>query len=83
MILAVNLGESASLVRSFMDYYSLTFTVLLDTKREIGMMYNVQYIPTTYFIDRDGIIRDIKVGPFRNKAEIDWMLINTILEEEP
>ena len=82
VILAVNLGEPASAVREFMEANGLSFTVLLDTEREVMKIYNVSAIPTTYFIDKSGIIRDIKVGAFRNKADIDWRLMNSIMEEE-
>ena len=33
-------------------------------------------------IDEDGIIRDMKIGTFSNKAEIDWRLVNTIMKDE-
>ena len=74
VILAVNLGEPAELVQSFMDAFGLTFTVLLDSQHEVGMLYNARLIPTTYFLDKDGIIKDIKIGSFRDKAEIEQIL---------
>jgi peroxiredoxin len=82
VILAVNIGQSPEVVREFMDDNGLTFTVLLDTKSEVAEMYNVSGIPTTYFVDKNGIIGDVKIGTFRNKAEIDWKLVNLMKEEE-
>ena len=81
-ILAVNLGESAEKAGRFMEDNGLSFTVLLDTEGEVMKVYNVSAIPTTYFIDKHGIIKDVKVGTFRNKAEIEWRLVNSILEGE-
>ena len=78
VILAVNVGESSSTAQSFMEANKLTFTVLLDTTNEVAMAYNISAIPTTYFVDRNGIIKNIKIGAFRNKAEIDRILTELI-----
>ncbi len=82
VILAVNLGESHATVKKFTEDNGLTFTVLLDSELDIAGMYNVAYIPATYFIDKDGIMKDRKIGSFTGKADIDWALLNTIMEDE-
>ncbi len=80
-IFAINLGESASKVEEFMEENGLSFPVLLDTELEVARMYNATRIPVTYFIDKNGIMKDGKLGPFSNKAEIDWRLVNSIIDE--
>ncbi len=82
VILSVNAGESASAARKFMESNNLSFRVLLDADSEVMRLYNVSGIPTTYFIDKDGIIRDVKIGLFQSKAEIDWRILNSIVKEE-
>jgi cytochrome c biogenesis protein CcmG/thiol:disulfide interchange protein DsbE len=82
VILAVNLGESHSTVKKFMEDNGLSFTVLLDSELDIAGTYNIAYIPVTYFIDKNGIMRDRKIGSFASKADIDWALLNTIMEDE-
>jgi len=74
VILAINVGESLTTVKEFMHYFNLSFPVLLDMKKNVAAKYNVIGYPTTYFIDGDGIIRDIKIGPFRSVAEIEDIL---------
>ncbi len=71
MVLAINLGESSSQVEEFMQSYHLSFTVLLDTKQDVAQRYNITGIPTTFFIDKDGIIRDKVIGAFPNKTQIE------------
>jgi cytochrome c biogenesis protein CcmG/thiol:disulfide interchange protein DsbE len=78
VILAVNIGDSADAVRKFMADNGLSFTVLLDTTRQVGEQYNTRYIPTTYLIDKDGIIQNTKVGAFTNKSDIDRMIIDLL-----
>jgi peroxiredoxin len=64
IVLAIDIGESPSTVREFVKKEGLTFPVLLDIEREVSIEYYVRAIPTTYFIDREGIIRAIKIGAF-------------------
>lgn len=74
VVLTINIGESANKATSFMEEYSLSFPVLLDTSSEVAQRYNVQYIPTTFFIDEDGIIQHIEVGAFPSKEAIESIL---------
>ena len=71
VVLAINLGESSSKAEEFMQSYNLSFTVLLDTKQDVAQRYNITGIPTTFFIDKDGIIQDKVIGAFQNKAQIE------------
>ena len=74
VLLAINIGESPSQVAKFMQSQRLSLPVLLDGEGNIAVMYNVRAIPTTFFIDREGIIQDVKVGAFQSKAEIESSL---------
>jgi len=78
VILAIDIGESPSEVKEFMENYDLSFPVLLDTNQDVALKYNIRAIPTTFFIDKDGIIQDIKVGAFSGKTEIEKRLIKII-----
>ncbi len=74
VVLAINVGESPSQVEKFMESQHLSLLVLLDTKRAAAQEYNIRGIPTTFFIDKDGIIQDKIIGAFRNKAQIETRL---------
>jgi len=70
VVLAVNIGESPSAAENFMQSGNLSFPVLLDTNQDVALKYNIRGIPTTFFIDKDGIIQEIKVGAFRSILEM-------------
>jgi len=74
VLLAINIGESPSQAAEFMQSYGFSFPVLLDGDTALAQRYNIQYIPTTLFINSDGIIQEIKVGSFQSKAEIEAIL---------
>jgi len=71
IVLGINMRESPSKVREFMQSNNLSFPVLLDIEKNISTKYNVSAIPTTFFIDADGIIQAMKVGAFSSVAEIE------------
>ena len=71
MVFAVNQGESLSRVRKFLEEHNFSMPVLLDTNIEVGQKYRVVGIPTTYFIDKDGVIKGKKVGTFLSKEELE------------
>lgn len=58
---AVNItrGDSISDAKSFAEKYGFTFPVLLDTNGAIAEMYRIRVIPTSYLIDRDGIVQEV------------------------
>jgi len=74
ILLAINMGESPAQVEDFMRNYNLSLPVMLDTKRFVAQMYNITGIPTTFFIDKDGIIQEKIIGAFPNKESIEQCL---------
>jgi peroxiredoxin len=70
LVLAINQRESANRVRAFVDELGLTFPVLLDRDGAVGFRYQLRAYPTTFFIDRDGIIRDVVLGGPMSEALI-------------
>lgn len=64
VILAVNVYEGPEVVQAFMDELRLRELVpLLDTDAAVVARYQVIALPTTYFVDRQGQIRDVHLGP--------------------
>lgn len=65
-ILAVNVTESEasiSNVSSFVNDYGLTFPVVLDVESDAANTYEASRLPTSYFIDKQGVIRHQVIGP--------------------
>jgi thiol-disulfide isomerase/thioredoxin len=62
VIVAVDVGEQAPVVRDYMKKNKFTFPVLLDTTGQVGGLYGAQSIPTTYLVDREGRILSRGIG---------------------
>lgn len=64
VVLAVNLTKKDDLasVKTFIEQYSLTFPVLLDQDGRVEDAYQLRGLPTSFFIDGDGIIQSVVIG---------------------
>jgi len=71
VLLAINMGGTSSQVEEFLQSHDLSLPVLLDAKRDVAARYNIRYIPTTFFVDKDGTIQAVKVGAFLNREAME------------
>jgi peroxiredoxin len=62
VILAVAIGEDPDRLRSFVHERGLSYRILLDEDGSVSRTYRVRGIPSSFFIDRDGVIRVHHVG---------------------
>jgi thiol-disulfide isomerase/thioredoxin len=73
VVLAINQGESASIIQPFMQEQGYSFQVLLDTQQSTLRLYNPSGgIPTFVVIDREGRVAWKSVG--FNKSGLDQAL---------
>ncbi len=80
-VFAVNIGEKTDVVRDFAEDFGMTFPVGLDTDETVMQGYQIFGLPTTFFINRQGVIDYVVAGALR---ESDYQrLVNTILQESP
>ncbi|MGP7815891.1 peroxiredoxin family protein [Niallia sp. 01092] len=56
VILAVNIDGTEDVV-DFVNNRHLTFPILLDEKDKVNELYKIITIPTTFFIDENGVIK--------------------------
>jgi thiol-disulfide isomerase/thioredoxin len=62
VILAIDIGEDRDTVQSFLKSNNYNFNVLLDMDQSTASKYNINGIPTSYFINKDGTISAKRVG---------------------
>lgn len=61
-IVAVNLDQSKLKIEHFINDFDLTFPVPHDVRDEVRELYGVGPLPSTIFINPDGVIDDIVIG---------------------
>lgn len=65
-VLAVNLAESESRIRRFVEQVPLEFRVLMDRDSATAKAWQARVLPMSFLVGPDGRIRYAVVG------EIDW-----------
>ena len=85
VILGVNLTNQdvISEVESFIQEFGLTYPILLDRDGSISnSLYQIRGLPTTFFVNREGIIRTVLVGGPMSETFIRSK-IEALLQEVP
>ncbi|MCP3032678.1 thiol-disulfide oxidoreductase ResA [Halobacillus sp. A1] len=62
-ILAVNLDSTNIVVERFQERYGLSFPILHDKNGQVMDQYNVSRLPSTLFVNADGVVEEQVVGP--------------------
>jgi cytochrome c biogenesis protein CcmG, thiol:disulfide interchange protein DsbE len=80
--LAVNTTYQDSLAEavSFVDRYELSFPILSDPVGEVSRVYQLRALPSTFFIDTDGVIRKIVIGGPMSEATIRTVIVGLLAE---
>ena len=84
VVLGVNTTnqDSEANAAAFVREYGLTFPIPLDRDGSVSVRYALRGLPTTFFIDRMGIIRSVIVGGPMSEAVIRTN-IEDLLKETP
>ena len=61
-VLGVNVEGEAAPAQEIVDKTNVTFPILIDDGQKVSDMYNLQAMPTTVVVDRDGVVRYIHPG---------------------
>ena len=64
VVLAVNMTyqDSPEKVSPFVSEQGLTFPILLDENGDMANAYQLRSLPSSYFIDREGVINEVVIG---------------------
>jgi len=64
-IVAINLDANQLVVNNFIEEYALDFPVVRDKSSNIRDLYRIGPIPSSLFIDKDGVIVEQKLGQLK------------------
>ncbi len=75
-------SDSPQAARRFLDELGLHLPVALDTDGRVVQAYRLSAFPTTFFVDPQGVIRDLVVGGPLSEASLRARL-DALLREVP
>jgi peroxiredoxin len=83
-ILAINMTyqDSETAAVEFVREHGLTFPILLDRMGAVGYQYQLRSLPTTFFMDRQGVIQQVILGGPMSEVTLQTAL-ESLLKEGP
>lgn len=81
IVLAVNQREDAATITPFLEQHGLTFPILLDADGQASATYQASALPSSFFIDRRGVIRAVYHGPI--PPRVINGIVEQLLQERP
>ena len=83
-VLAINTTyqDGKAEAAAFAQNYGLTFPIPLDRTGAVSNRYLLRALPSTFFIDRQGVIRSVVIGGPMSEAVIQSK-VEELLEETP
>ncbi len=81
-MVTINLQESVSQVKQFFKDFKLTFTALLDSDGAVGAHFMITAIPTTFILDKEGIIIGKVMGPREWDSKAAIALFENLMDKD-
>jgi peroxiredoxin len=69
VVVGLNLQEGRGVIEPFAEDYGIDFPLLIDRDGEVGDKYRLLGLPSTVFIDADGVIQSIYAGPLEDEVD--------------
>lgn len=68
VVIGVDIAEPESTVRQYIQQGGFSWTFVLDSTGEVASDYQIVAIPTSFFLDREGIIKAVNIGAMTKRA---------------
>ncbi|MFN8381939.1 MAG: TlpA disulfide reductase family protein [Anaerolineales bacterium] len=79
VLVAIDQEETSDVVQPFVDEFGLTFPVLLDLDYLAQQKFHTANLPSSYVVDRDGVVRLMWIGGI-SKKNLEKFVPDLILE---
>ena len=74
VFLGVDYVDTEPEARDYLKKFDITFPNGPDVGTRISQLFRIKGVPETYFIDRDGVLRYVQVGPFSSEDQIQAII---------
>lgn len=78
VFIGVDYVDTEPEARAYLEKFGITYANGPDLGTKVSQLFRIKGVPETYFLDQEGVLRHIQVGPFASvdeiKAVIDPML---------
>ena len=78
VFLGIDYVDTEPEARAYLQKFGITYANGPDVGTRVSQLFRIKGVPETYFLDQEGVLRHVQVGPFTSvddiKAVIDPML---------
>ncbi len=78
-IVGVNLDENVDDAKAFLAKYPASFTVMTDVSKQCAKDFDVKAMPSSYIVDRKGIVHHVHLGFRPGEAKELRVLVEKLL----
>jgi cytochrome c biogenesis protein CcmG/thiol:disulfide interchange protein DsbE len=78
--LGVDYTDSEPEALAYLSKFNITYPNGPDAKTLISDTFRIRGVPETYIVGVDGILVDVKIGPYMSLAEIERAVENALHE---
>jgi peroxiredoxin len=71
VILTINIGDRVPDVEDYINSRRITYPILLDPQGGTAQSYGIIGVPTTYFIDGQGLLKASQIGAFQSENSME------------
>jgi thiol-disulfide isomerase/thioredoxin len=82
-VIGVNLDQAPEDAKTFLAKYPANFTVVADANEKCARNFDVKAMPSSYLVDRNGVIRHVHLGFRPGEAKELRVLAEQLLAEKP
>lgn len=61
-LLGVNIDDDVHKAMQMIDELGVSFPILFDSRKEVSKLYNIETMPVTVLVDREGRVRYVHLG---------------------
>ncbi len=73
VFIGVDYLDTEPRAREYLAQYGITYATGQDLGSKISNAYNIQGVPETFFIGKDGTVRGLKIGPIESGELNGWI----------
>src|SRR5512142_31321 len=70
VFLGIDYVDTEPEARAYLEKFGITYANGPDLGTKVSQLFRIKGVPETYFLDQDGVLRHIQVGPFSSVDEI-------------
>ena len=80
VFIGVDYVDTEPEARGYLERYGITYPNGPDMGTQISQAFRIKGVPETYFLDRDGVVQHVQLGPFQTTEQIT-AIIDSLLAQ--